>query len=110
MNSQLSLQDQLEAIVGLANKDGFYDGADLIRRTFLEKTNSNMEAHKTNMGKFYTQFDEETWSEAVSNHSFGFDTVQDAIEEANLEEQSVHFVVKTHTGQIVYDGYTKGLK
>lgn len=67
-------------------------------------------AKETKPGLYYTQFDDETWEEALDAHAIGFDNLADAIEETYTYEESTHFVVKDSNGKVVFDGYTKGKK
>lgn len=68
--------------------------------------NPEEDGPKTNVGRFYTQFEDETWECAVLCHGEGFTSVQEAVEEANSEPNPTKFFVKDHNGNVVHEGVT----
>lgn len=59
-------------------------------------------------GKYYTQFTDETLAQALEAHSGGFDSIEDAIKEANFEPNKVEFYVRDWNMKIVHKGTTIG--
>lgn len=56
-------------------------------------------------GLFYTQFDDETWQEALNEHDVGFENIADAIDSVKYNDKPEHYVVKDHKGNTVFSGY-----
>lgn len=62
---------------------------------------------KPSKGKFYVQFDGETWEEAVGSHAVGFETVGEAIQamesDGHMMPDSERFVVKDDKENVLFD-------
>lgn len=52
-------------------------------------------------GMYYTQYEDETWEQALECHTQGFKTIEDAIAESVAIGSSVPYVVKDSEGNIV---------
>ena len=59
-------------------------------------------------GHFYIQFHDETVDEAIENHSIGFVSVQDALDEVDAIERPGHaYVILNDKKEVVATGTTK---
>lgn len=56
--------------------------------------------------KYYNVFSDETLHEAIGNHDHGFDSIEDAVDDANTLEEGMEFKVINSRHEVVHVGVT----
>lgn len=56
--------------------------------------------------KYYSVFEDETLQEAIANHDGGFNTLEEAIDDAQINEPGLPFRIINERGEVVYAGIT----
>ncbi len=63
---------------------------------------------KVRPGYFYTQFSDETVEEAIGNHSFGYKSIEEAVEDSNaIEYPGKSYKVLNDKLEVVLETVTK---